>query len=270
MMNAEPKSNAAILIALVVISLAVAGYFTGLQSPMTAPETPPPLRVNDGHIEALSTTEPGVIPATHYADMPQTTFKRRSQTLLTGLKSIVDPEAKVIIEPEDKQVALRQRDNNRAFNGAPPTIPHSIDQISDASCVACHSDGAKTVSLRIPPMSHQFLTNCTQCHVESRPRHANPILFRENHFDGVKAPQEGPRAFPGAPPQIPHATWMRSNCMSCHGYAGLQGIRTTHPWRNNCQQCHAPSADTDQTFLVAKPQFLQGPNIEDKGPHGKR
>ncbi|TWU11728.1 Nitrate reductase cytochrome c-type subunit (NapB) [Symmachiella macrocystis] len=269
-MNVDPKSNTVMLIALVVISLAVAGYFTGLQSPMNAPETPPPLRVNDGSIESLSTAEPGVIPATHYAEMAQATFKRRSQTLLSGLKSSVDPAEKITIKPEDKLVALRQRDANRAFNGAPPTIPHSIDQISDASCVACHSVGAKTQSLRIPSMSHQLLSNCTQCHVESSSRHANPIHFRENRFDGVKAPQQGPRSFPGAPPQIPHTTWMRSNCKSCHGYVGLQGIRTTHPWRNNCLQCHAPSADSDQTFLVTKPQFLQGPNIEDKGPHGKR
>jgi cytochrome c-type protein NapB len=47
--------------------------------------------------------------------------------------------------------------------------------------------------------------------------------------------------------------------MSCHGYTGLQGIRTTHPWRQNCQQCHAPSATMNQTLLAAEPEFLPAP-----------
>jgi cytochrome c-type protein NapB len=55
---------------------------------------------------------------------------------------------------------------------------------------------------------------------------------------------------------------MRSDCMSCHGYEGRLGIRTTHPWRNSCQQCHAPSAAMEQTLLTAEPHFLPGPKIK--------
>jgi nitrate reductase (cytochrome), electron transfer subunit len=249
------------LIAFVLVSFAVAGYFTGLQAPMIAstPSSPRPVGLRE--MKSTVELEVGVIPATPYMEMSDATGARRGQTRLASLKSTIDPLAEITIAPGDKPSALQQREQNRSFNGAPPTIPHPIDQRSDFACVACHSEGAKTESLRIPRMSHTFLANCTQCHVENNPRHMTAFAFRANDFAGLEAPTTGPRAFNGAPPQIPHSTWMRSDCMSCHGYAGRQGIRTTHPWRKNCQQCHAPSASMDQTLLAVKPQFLPGPVI---------
>ena len=204
------------------------------------------------------------ITATRYADMHEATRHRTTafRTTLTDLKSTTDPFAEFKISAEEKTAALQRRDANRAFNGAPPTIPHAVSETSTAACMACHGAGAKTETLRIPKMSHQFLSNCTQCHVESSPRHATASLFRETSFVGLPAPTAGPRAFAGAPPQIPHSTWMRGECMSCHGFAGLQGIRTTHPWRNNCTQCHAPSSKLDQTPLASEPKFLEPPKIE--------
>ncbi len=277
-MHADQNFNKQALAAFVVICLAVVGFFTGLQSPMKSLETAPSLIVDgvDSHVDRSthesnghnSSREPGVQPATHYNQMPELTKSLRSQvslsqTFLASLQSSVDPMAEIKIAPAEKQSALHRRDQNRAYNGAPPTIPHPVDQLSDTSCVACHGVGIKTKSLRIPRMSHQFLTNCTQCHVENNPQHQEPVVFRENEFDGVDAPQEGPRAFPGAPPQIPHPTWMRVDCMSCHGDAGLHGIRTTHPWRTNCQQCHTPAAAMDQTFQGVQSRFLPGPIVED-------
>lgn len=226
-----------------------------------------------------SAVEPGALPldgsdatplaantitATHYMDMPAATRHRTTswQTKLSDLKSTSDPLAEVKISPEEKKFALQGREKNRAFNGAPPTIPHPIHQTSAAACMACHGEGAKTETLRIPKMSHKVLTNCTQCHVENSPQHMTAPLFRESSFTGLPAPTGGPRAFSGAPPQIPHSTWMRSNCMSCHGLAGSHGIRTTHPWRKNCTQCHAPSSKLDQTLLAAEPKFLQPPRVE--------
>ena len=260
-MTADRKSNAAILIAFVVMSVAVAGYFTGLQAPMkiTAADSDS-VRVRQT-TDLSHTPEDGVILATHYSEMAATKRTNRSRTQLSTLKSAIEPLAEIRISPEEKLLALQQRARNRAFNGAPPTVPHAIDHQSDASCVACHQTGAVTASLRIPRMSHAFLANCTQCHVESQPRHLPAEVFRGNLFAGLPAPTAGPRAFPGAPPQIPHTTWMRSDCMSCHGYEGRQGIRTTHPWRSNCLQCHTPSAAMEQTLMSAEPKFLPGPEI---------
>lgn len=261
-MNPDKNTKHTTLFAFVVLSITIAGYFTGLQAPMVASTTG-----RSNPVELLRTNSPallevGVIPATPYANIAGATHQRSHQTRLASLKSAIDPLAEITIAPGEKPAALDQRKKNRAFNGSPPTIPHPIDQRSDKSCLACHGDGARTKSLRIPQMSHQLLANCTQCHVESNPRHMAAFSFCENDFAGLAAPTGGPRAFEGAPPQIPHTTWMRSDCLSCHGYAGQQGIRTTHPWRKNCQQCHTPSASLDQTLLTDEPQFLPGPQIK--------
>jgi len=250
------------LICFVVVSVTIVGYFVGLQAPMSSVTTSS--QVDVALLERGQIPSGNVIPATHYTEIPEATRVRTAgwRTSLTELKSQNDPLAKVESSPEQKTVALEVRDENRAFNGAPPTIPHPADQTSSEACLVCHGMGVKTKTLRIPPMSHQFLANCTQCHVENRPRHMTPTLFRENTFTGLPAPIAGPRAFPGAPPQIPHSTWMRSDCMSCHGVSGLPGIRTTQPWRKSCQQCHAPSSQLDQTLLVSEPAFLAPPETE--------
>jgi hypothetical protein len=39
---------------------------------------------------------------------------------------------------------------------------------------------------------------------------------------------------------------MREACASCHGPSGKRGLRSTHPVRASCQQCHARSAALDQ------------------------
>lgn len=45
---------------------------------------------------------------------------------------------------------------------------------------------------------------------------------------------------------IPHGTQLRSDCLSCHGPPGLVGLRTPHPDRQACVQCHAPNAELDE------------------------
>jgi cytochrome c-type protein NapB len=258
------------LMAFIVLSITVVGYFTGMQSPVK------PAAQRPASVDSPGGREPhvggpfheSVLPATRYADMHAATIARAKvgETNLATLKSSGIPLARITIRPSDKEAALYSRDRNRAFNGAPPTIPHPIDQRSDRACIACHGAGVKTASLRISRMSHQYLTNCTQCHVESNPRHMTASVFREHSFAGLPAPTAGSRAFPGAPPTIPHSTWMRNDCMSCHGPTGLLGIRTTHPWRQNCQQCHAPSARLNQTLLGTKALFLPPQMVEGQPP----
>jgi len=267
-MTPETGQKVAYLLCFVVVSMAVVGYFVGLQSPMNPAEAA--LRTSarsiageNGHATAKS-NDSGVIPATHYADIGDANLELRqtTQTSLTDLKRSFDPMAEVTITPVQKSFALKLREQNRAFNGAPPTIPHPADQMSARSCLACHGEGLSSETLRISKMSHQFLANCTQCHVESNPQHMEAALFRESSFVGLPAPTGGPRAYEGAPPMIPHSTWMRVNCMSCHGFASQQGIRTTHPWRTNCQQCHAPSSTLEQIQLDSEPSFLPPPYVK--------
>ena len=270
-MTPETGQKLAYLICFVVISITVAGYFIGLQSPMN----PSGRAANQGNEEIQipvqsqrSKHDSGkhdadVISATRYEDMYAALVKRstKSRSHLNELKSSVNPLAEVTITEGQKSFALALREQNRAFNGAPPTIPHPVEQLSTQTCMVCHENGIKSETFRVSKMSHQFLANCTQCHVEAVPQHMTPVNFRENLFVGMPAPTGGARAYPGAPPTIPHSTWMRVDCMSCHGPTGLHGIRTTHPWRQNCQQCHAPSSKLDQVQLDTTPQFLPPPKI---------
>ena len=267
-MTSETGQKLVYVACFAVISIAISGYFIGLQSPMNpadkstnnAPNFP---NDTDGIKGASHAGNNGAVPASSYADMRQVTRQSMTkyQTSLTELQRNFDPFETITISPEQKIFALALRERNRAFNGAPPTIPHAIDQMSAESCMVCHGEGVQSETLRISKMSHEYLANCTQCHVENNPTHMAASLFRENSFVGLPAPTGGSRAFEGAPPTIPHSTWMRVDCMSCHGFAGQHGIRTTHPWRTNCQQCHAPSSTLEQVQLDSQPNFLPPPKI---------
>lgn len=164
---------------------------------------------------------------------------------------------------EDKQAALTARAELRAYHGAPPRVPHPMSSRSGtAECLACHEDGLRlTENLTAPPMSHEPLQSCTECHVaeDVRMPFASPGTedgppFEDNTFFGQAAPTEGERAWPGAPPTIPHRTNMRERCGSCHG-ALAEGVRTSHPWRLACTECHTPSAVLDQRPLAELPPF---------------
>ena len=254
-MNDFPRRSAPWIVSLIVVSAAVVGYFTGIQSPMNPGlklEHPPVVRVP---FEA-TTTE--VIPAVRWDEMDRTRFGPNAgfRTDLSQLPGATIPPPPVdaaatlpIPSQEQKQLALAIRASRRAYNGAPPTIPHPVQERADVACAACHAQGSVSASLRIPRMSHPMYANCTQCHVPASSEVPTLVAAPnvENTFAGLPAPTGGPRAYANAPPQIPHATWMRQNCLSCHGPAGLKGMQTSHPWRQNCLQCHAPAAALEQT-----------------------
>ena len=154
----------------------------------------------------------------------------------------------VIRTHEMKLAAIADRATNRAFDGAPPVISHKVEQQSAASCLVCHGEGVKIGTRIATKISHAHFTSCTQCHVEtvsSGPFDASQNA--ENSFAGLYRSGPGSRASAGAPPTIPHSTWLREDCMSCHGTITRPGLRTTHPWLSNCTQCHAPSSELDQS-----------------------
>jgi cytochrome c-type protein NapB len=244
-----PKRLAPVLGAL-AIGLATLGFVAGMrEQPFTARPTSP--QVQETGLESV----PRAVPYPRLAeDHPRPNARWQSQ--LATLKSdIPDPFAPVVRTEELKQQALADRAVTRSFDGAPPTIPHPVEQQSDANCLACHGQGAKIGERIASRMSHALLTNCTQCHVATAPfpfaRAREPI---ETDFVGVYRAGAGERAWTGAPPAIPHATWMRQDCASCHGLIARPGLRTTHIWRTNCTQCHAASAILDQTAL--EPPFV--------------
>lgn len=165
--------------------------------------------------------------------------------LARGFPGLAEP---VVQTAEDRSRILENRATRRAYDGAPPTIPHAVDQRGAPSCLACHEQGARIAGKVAPPMSHERHDSCTQCHVPS----ADSRGFGASSpppasvFAGLEAAGEGYRAWPGAPPTIPHSIRMRGECQSCHGVTGPLGIRTPHPDRQSCTQCHVPSAALDQ------------------------
>lgn len=144
-------------------------------------------------------------------------------------------------------LTLVERATLRAYDGAPPVMPHSRNFVKTKTCLDCHTDGFRLGKRFGPPLSHPHLVQCTQCHVESRnldvARSGPPI---PNGFEGTTAPWGVVRPWIGAPPVIAHTTLMRTDCLSCHGPTGYAGLRTDHADRTNCVQCHAVAATLDQ------------------------
>lgn len=149
-----------------------------------------------------------------------------------------------------EKTAASYRALRRAYDGAPPVIPH---QNFGADCMSCHNrHGLEVEGVGFaPPMPHQVtaglsdISRCVQCHVFVE----TDEEFKENEFVGLQQDlRSGDRLHAMAPPVMPHAVQMRENCLACHtGPAAREEIRTSHPERERCQQCHVPST-TSGTF----------------------
>jgi len=146
-----------------------------------------------------------------------------------------------------RSASVDQRSLLRAYEGAPPVIPHTTADLNIQTCRACHAQGLRAGDKVARMVSHTYLTNCTQCHVEGAGPLLGPDPGPSNTFAGLRSSgYGGTRAWAGAPPVMPHTAFMRTNCVSCHGEFGYDGWRPDHLSRSNCVQCHAPSAQFDQ------------------------
>lgn len=142
---------------------------------------------------------------------------------------------------ENHQRSLKTYYNNRAFHGAPPSIPHDVEserEMGGNACLKCHENGGfvSKFNAYAPVSPHPELVNCKQCHVSQKTQ----SLFKENTFGNVVAPKVGVNnELLGSPPIIPHQIQLHENCLACHaGPSAPKEIRVTHPERVNCRQCH--------------------------------
>jgi cytochrome c-type protein NapB len=160
--------------------------------------------------------------------------------------------------PDAVKTAAVERALRRAYDGAPPVIPH---EPLGAACIACHNrDGVAVPDLGFaPPSPHEetrgmsAISRCRQCHVFR----TTEEVFVANELDGLAQDlRHGGRLHDLAPPVIPHKVFMRENCQACHaGPAAREEIRTTHPERTRCRQCHLEQ----QTAEVFKGSGSTGP-----------
>ena len=219
-----------------VAGLAVIGFFVGTGSP---PEGESPL-LQTG-VENLE----GAPPAKSYREL-------RSSPPATGTdwSSNLAKLSTTQASGATKEQVLAQRASRRAYDGAPPTVPHPVRQQDANECMSCHEEGLRARGRLATPIPHDDYRSCTQCHVVSEgpapgADYAPDGAYAGNTFVGIASPTEGPRAWSIAPPQMPHQTQMRGECMSCHGPMGQDPLQSTHTDRQSCEQCHAASAKTD-------------------------
>jgi nitrate reductase (cytochrome), electron transfer subunit len=257
----RPHKRAAWIVGAILLTAAVSGYFMGLQQTGSYLGRTQPV--------SLAAPDPERVAILETRDVPVAVEYERQNWLRAGinanwknhLTNLVAPEVEAVHDrvwtEADRLRAVEERAGRRAYDGAPPSVPHPITQNSSASCIACHGPGLAVQDRIASRMSHAHLLDCTQCHV---PAEAPLTLLAqrelleplaENTFVGRIQSGPGARAWPQAPPTIPHPTFMRSDCMSCHGPLGTHALRTAHPERQSCTQCHVPDAGLDQYYFLS-------------------
>lgn len=177
--------------------------------------------------------------------------KRQADNVAQLAAATAGPQAH---DPSAWHANVKSRAERRAYDGAPPLIPHPVDQRALPNCSTCHEQHLRIGERVSPAPSHATMLSCTQCHVvATSPVPLMAALPAEpseaNTFAGLASAGLGKRAWPGAPPEIPHATHMRERCGSCH--ATFSGLHSSHTDRQSCTQCHAPSAQLDQHSEVS-------------------
>ena len=139
-------------------------------------------------------------------------------------------------DPLGPEAFRRIRDQRRAYDGAPPTIPHRVAELGRENCLSCHRPGSLANGQRVgPPRSHPAWGDCRQCHVEQQ----TSTLYRTNAIVPLRWPARGFRHSEIAPPMVPHGIQNREDCAVCHvGEQAHPVLRVGHGNRQHCRQCH--------------------------------
>jgi nitrate reductase (cytochrome), electron transfer subunit len=226
------------------LAVGVSGFCIGLrQASRFVPVEAPPERAL-----AMHTTRGSLPSAPRYRDIPAN-HPRPNAGWSNDLRAL-EPRAGQAVAWDHAEARSADWRARRAYDGAPPVVPHAIDQTNPMSCLACHESPTQVGTRLAPAMSHPHYANCLQCHASSRgtgmPGEVALSMASDSLFIGAFALDMATRAGEGAPPTIPHTVTHRESCLSCHGPQGNATIRTTHPERGNCLQCHASNAELDQ------------------------
>jgi cytochrome c-type protein NapB len=247
--------KATTIVVAIVFTVSLSGFFIGMRQ--TVRETGQDVEYTEIHPEE---THHSVQTAVDYKDIAQAGFGPNSQFKSQLSKLRRSPGSEAYPHPLfATETELRaKRESRRAYDGAPPIVPHPIAQDNAASCLQCHKQATMIGDVIAPGISHPEYTSCTQCHVSSqglgsRWNTAKFDLHTGNRFAGDYEKKAGLQAYPDAPQTIPHRIHMRQNCISCHGELGTSPIRTPHPERQSCTQCHVPGNSVDQRNFAESP-----------------
>ncbi len=166
-------------------------------------------------------------------------------SIITAKKSLAyEITAEEVIERIDTLTDDNPRSQLRAFYTAPPVIPHSVESRNPQDCLRCHAQVTPLDDGRIAMATpHPQFFNCQQCHVQKDMTGKDQV---ENNWVGLKEPQYGERWSGVSPPTVPHRIFLREKCLSCHSSENPnQRLRTPHPERSACLQCHVPDASKE-------------------------
>jgi nitrate reductase (cytochrome), electron transfer subunit len=161
----------------------------------------------------------------------------------------------------------------RAYPGAPPRIPHGLtsEELLRSTCNTCHERGGYVARFAAyaPVTPHPQYQNCLQCHapddavtgigfpdrrtgavcLQCHVLDSAPPIFVALDWRPAEWPEIGRTAMEGSPPVIPHELHLRGNCVACHtGPGAVEELRTDHPDRGNCRQCHLTVMPNAGTF----------------------
>lgn len=176
----------------------------------------------------------------------------------------------------------------RAYPGAPPRVPHGLsdDEFRSTSCNVCHRRGGWVARFATyaPVTPHPEYGSCLQCHVpldelvgRPLPESEDALVCAQCHVDpdaplatfvatdwrAADWPETDLQAMPGSPHRIPHGVQARNNCRACHtGPGAVVELRTDHPERASCRQCHVPAVSEDDEA----PPLDERPRSGDGGP----
>lgn len=185
------------------------------------------------------------------------------------------PDARARGQARERTLAIYHR--LRAFPGAPPRVPHGLteEEFRTNRCNVCHERGgyAARFGAYAPVTPHPEYAACLQCHVAEAmsvgvalPGQTGLPVCQQCHVDPDRPPPSlvsltwvsrpwpalGGSAMPGSPPVIPHALQLRGDCLACHaGPGAVRELRTRHPERGNCRQCHATQEPGEEPWAFS-------------------
>ena len=169
--NNQAKQRAGWLIGVILFTVSVSGFFMGLRQTGSQISMTRPVSLVTPESERGAILESNfVLTAVSYAnqDWLRDGANGQWQNRVANLTHPRPNLAALTNVTEDQRVlALTERAARRAFEGAPPVVPHPISQDSSAACLACHGPGLAVKDKIASKISHTHYSSCTQCHVPS-------------------------------------------------------------------------------------------------------
>lgn len=250
--------------ALLVVFLVAAGG-VALASVMVAARRAPSRRPAEAPMALM--TVPRVVAPTEPIGAESQVFRTTPATLA------IEPEAARERSAHPRRLTVIRY--NRAYEGAPPRIPHGVsaEEFRTDQCRTCHQRGgySRRFAAYVPLTPHADRGMCVQCHVGvDAVIGASSPAADPNTRCAICHPASGGLPSPDAkvtwpttvwpvvpatiagrdPPMIPHDLPFRENCLTCHaGPAAAAEIRTGHPERLDCRECHL-AADPGATSFA--------------------